>query len=170
MSTVGINSVRKDLLSSTDSREELVMAENEIKSLVSYLNIGYKDTIGTINIRKALEDMGIYVIEQADSDSIVITGNQNTTFSVAGVQDTAEATKSLIRLLGVYLFTNNMLGKDCYEDKTLSHTDESKLNDLYVLMSIPDLDFDSFIPVQQLVKWSIELGIPLPILKSTLSL
>lgn len=170
MTNDGINYVRKGLLSSADSKEELTMAENEMKNLISYLNVGYKDNDGKINIRKAISDMGIFIIEQADSDSIVVTGNQNTTFSVQGEPDSPIATKGLIRLLGIYLFTNNMLGKDCYEDKQLSQNDETKLNDFYVLMSIPDIDFDSFIPVQQLVKWSIELGIPLPILKSTLSL
>lgn len=170
MTNDGINSVRKELLSATDPRDELIMAEKEMKNLISYLSVGYKDTNGKIDIRKAVSDMGIFIIEQADSDSIVVTGNQNTTFSVSGDEGSQVATKGIIRLLGVYLFTNNMLGKDCYEDKTLSQIDEAKLNDFYVLMSIPDIDFDSFIPVQQLVKWSIELGIPLPILKSTLSL
>lgn len=162
-----INNLRGEILKNLWERDKMTATISEIKDLVSYLNEGYK-TDGLVDVKKAIEDMGIHIIEGAEDDTIVVTGNHETTFSTSEETGTKKANKTLTRLLGVYLFTDEMSKDSIFMDKELDRQEEDILNNLSVLISLPDYDFSVLPSTPQVVKWSIELGIPLPILKSTL--
>lgn len=168
---VNINEKREDLLSSIDNEEKVKMGKNEVREIVQFLTEKYTASDSTVDIRDAIADMGITIDEESDLNGITVAPSKMTTFNVTGeILGYNQSTKVLIRLLGIYLFTNEMMYEVYFEDKTLPAPDEEIVNNFLVLLSIPGLNFDSRISIQDLVRWSIDTGIPLPILRSTLSL
>lgn len=164
-----INAERKALLTPIDSNDELVGSRQEMKQLVDYLSEKYTDDNGELDIVQAVMDMGLKIISGSPTNAITLTGVQTTTLAVAAEEYTPDFRTDLTRLLGVYLFTNEV-DEEGYYDTTLTNEEEQKLNSFLLLVKIPELDFNEYFTIDKLIRLSIEFEVPLPILRSTLSI
>ncbi len=169
---MNINAERKALLTSTDAAAQLNEAQKTMKTLIDYLKNRYNDNNNNLDLKKAMIDMGLKITFNPDSssNSILVEGNQLTTFSVKFSEGTRESFDALTRLLGVYLFTNELKDSTFFTDRELLKRDEDKLNSFQLLVNIPDLNFTEYVSMDQLVQWSIEAKVPLPVLRGALSI
>lgn len=164
-----INQVRTTLLSASDSQALTESRRNEMRELVAFFGERYGSQ-SSIDVRKAMKDMGLSFSESAEENSILKASDGITRFAVLGEKGSPEATSKLIRLLGVYLFTNRLVEDDYFYDSRISITEEKLINEFSLLMTLPGFKADEYVPINQLVQWSIDYNIPLPNIRETLSL
>lgn len=160
-----LNEERNKLLSSADM-PELFDVKNSIKDLVNF----FDETFNPLDLSEIISKMGIEIRYNEKDMAILKEAPSSVVFTLNIERDSAQTKQNLLRLLGVYLFTDEMSNNEYYLDKRLSAEDERNLDLFYILFVYPDFDVNSYIPIQDLVKISIEKNIPLPLLRNTLYL
>lgn len=156
-------------MSSMDYEEAFLMGKQEIQEVVSVLSEKYPGGIDPNAIEQAIIDMGIGIDKGSEVNGIEIKNGNEVIFNVDGETfDDETVNIILIRLLGVYLFTNELNNSSFFEDTTMDPLSEEMVNYFMVIISIPEINVGEHILIRDLVKWSIETRIPLQVLKSTL--
>lgn len=166
-----INEERKNILKTSNSNIATSAISRSMKESVELFNSRYRDDDFKFNVRGALQDMGIKFKEDSKSNGVFNESDGSICFMTVRPGQSEEATRELTKYLGVYLFTDIVtMNGDYVDGSTIHHTDEKIVNEFLLLMTLPVKSLDVFTPIEQLIEWSIDYKIPLPVIRTALSL
>lgn len=168
-----INKERKALLKSASPEVLTKTKDSEMRELVDLLRDKYTIDESLVNLEEATRDMGL-ILETRDGEPAIekTAESEVTVYLPSEGISSPEVYNSLIRLLGMYLLTDSVgsANTTVYAKDKLGNEDEHLLQKFRVLMSVPDLEFNSRLSMAELVKISIEKNIPLPVLRDVMSI
>lgn len=139
-----------------------------MKETVMLFNQSYRDSDKNVDIEKIYEDLGLESVTGATSNSINISGSKVTIASV-GDFGSKELKRNMVINLGVYLFAENGgYGHINSEDIEESYT--HVVQSFELLMLLPILNLNAVFTIPEMIEWSIEYKLPLPVIRNVLSL
>lgn len=166
---MSINEARNEIMSSMGYAEAIVIGKQEVQEVAYVISSQYYDGANAVDIESAIVDLGIRINKESRINGIEVSDINEVTFHVDGEAfDSDTTTIILIRMMGIYLFTNELNGVSIFEDRELDPLSEEIVNYFLILMSIPGVDPSSHISTQDLVRWAIETRIPFQVLKNAL--
>lgn len=166
-----VNEERKSILKTGNNNIATSAISRSMKETVELFNSRYRDEDFKFNVRAALQDMGLNFKEDSKSNGVFNESDGGISLVTVRPSNSEEATRDLTRYLGVYLFTDIVtMNGDYIDGSTIHHTDEKIVNEFLLLMTLPVKSLDVFTPIEQLIEWSIDYKIPLPVIRTALSL